>query len=60
MEALKACTNQTDIAVEIIRLNNELDLYVSWKMYAMALEVSFEVAVRSMRDCVFFLSRILL
>lgn len=40
MDVLLACTNETDIALQTLRLNEELDLYAASKMYAKALEVS--------------------
>ena len=38
-DALRACTDQSHIALEVLRLNEELDLKVASKMYARALEV---------------------
>lgn len=40
LDVLTACTDETAIALQALRLNEELDLYVSAKMYAKALEVS--------------------
>ena len=39
MDALGACTDQVHIALEVLRLNEELDLKIASKMYAKALEV---------------------
>ncbi|CBJ27793.1 pentatricopeptide repeat-containing protein, putative [Ectocarpus siliculosus] len=39
MDVLYACTDQCDIALEVLRLNEELGLDAVPKMYAMALEV---------------------
>ncbi|CAM9180861.1 unnamed protein product [Ectocarpus sp. 4 AP-2014] len=39
MDVLYACTDQCDIALEVLRLNEELGLDADPKMYAMALEV---------------------
>lgn len=39
MDVLYACTDQSQIALEVIRVNEELDLKTAAKMYAVALEV---------------------
>lgn len=39
MDVLSACTDEAHIALEVIRLNEELDLKIASKMYAKALEV---------------------
>lgn len=39
MDVLYACTDQCDIALDVLRLNEELGLDAAPKMYAMALEV---------------------
>lgn len=40
MDVLYACTDESHIALQVLRLNEELDLNTVVKMYAMALEVS--------------------
>ena len=39
MDALGACTDEAPFALDVIRLNEELDLKIAFKMYAKALEV---------------------
>lgn len=39
MDVLYACTDESQIALEVLRVNEELDLKTAAKMYAMALEV---------------------
>lgn len=39
MDVLYACTDQSSIALKVIRLSEELDLNTVAKMYTMALEV---------------------
>lgn len=45
MDVLYACTDQCDIALEVLRLNEELGLDAVPKMYAMALEVTPETGL---------------
>lgn len=40
MDVLYACTDESHIALQVLRLNEDLDLNTVAKMYAMALEVS--------------------
>lgn len=42
MDVLYACTDQSQIALEVIRVNEALDLNTEAKMYTMALEVRVE------------------
>lgn len=39
MDVMYACTDESHIALEVLRVNEELDLKTAAKMYAMALEV---------------------
>lgn len=40
MDVLYACTDESHVALQVLRLNEELDLNTAAKMYSMALEVS--------------------
>lgn len=59
MDVLYACTDESRIALKVLRLNEELDLNTVAKMYTMALEVSSEPVATSFCSWFAFLEGIL-